>query len=241
MWATNSATCAKTATPDAVADASQPHVTIPLLFLITVFQYLENMSDSQAAAAVLNRVDWKYALHLPLISLGFDQIELDEYHRKLLADPMVLQLPERPAGTGPQPLRIAPAKTPRNVDTASMLDAVHTLNRFSQMVRAMRLALDELAIYYPDWLKKTVLPHWFHRYSRSGTGCGSPRDLGEAGGARAGGGRGRVLSSGRPGEGGRAPRGLQPARGRVFSPRLEPAVRQDCGKGHLENLPGASR
>jgi len=151
----------------------EPHVTIPLLFLITVFQYLESLSDSQAAAAVRNRVDWKYALHLPLIGLGFDQNELDEYHRKFLADPAVLQcldgLLERV-----RDLYDSPPRDPKKVDTASMLDAVHTLNRLSQMVRAMRLALDELAIYYPDWLKKTVLPHWFQRYARSGTDGKAP-------------------------------------------------------------------
>jgi transposase len=150
---------------------SEPNVTIPLLFLVTVFQYLENLSDSQAAAAVLSRVDWKYALHLPLISLGFDQTALDDYHRKLLTDPVVLQylngLLDRVRN-----LYEPPHSDPQKVDAASMLEAVHTLNRLSQMLRAMRLALDELAIYYPGWLKKTVLPHWFQRYS-SGAGDGT--------------------------------------------------------------------
>ncbi len=39
----------------------------------------------------------------------------------------------------------------------------------------MRLALDELAIYYPDWLKKTVLPHWIQRYSRSAADAAAPK------------------------------------------------------------------
>ncbi len=156
--------------------ASEPHVTIPLLFLITVFQYLENLSDSQATAAVLNRVDWKYALHLPLVSLGFEQNELDEYHQQLIADPTVFQclngLLERVRN-----LYDSHPKDLKKVDTASMLDAVHTLNRFSQMVRAMRLALDELAIYHPDWLKRTVLPHWFQRYARNGADGKAPETL----------------------------------------------------------------
>ena len=153
--------------PDSGHGSSEPHVTIPLLFLITVFQYLESLSDSQAAAAVLNRVDWKYALHLPLISLGFNEGELDEYHRKMLADPTVIQYLNGLLARV-RDLYDSPLKTPRKGDTTSMLQAVRTLNRFSQMVRAMRLALDELAIYHSDWLKKTVLPHWFQRYARSG-------------------------------------------------------------------------
>jgi len=154
--------------PEPGRGVSEPHVTIPLLFLITVFQYLESLSDSQAVDAVLNRVDWKYALHLPLISLGFDPRELDEYHRKVLADPTVLEclngLLERVRS-----LYDASPKDPKTLNTTSMLEAVSTLNRYSQVVRAMRLALEELATHHPDWLKKTVLPHWFERYARSGT------------------------------------------------------------------------
>lgn len=154
--------------PDPDHAASDSHIPIPILFLVTVFQYLENLSDSQASDAVISRLDWKYALHLPLISLGFDQKELDEYHRKLLADPTVLQhlngLLDKI-----RHLYGSPPRDPKKVDTASMLNAVQTLNRLSQIVRAMRLALEELGTHHPDWLKKTVLPHWFQRYARSGT------------------------------------------------------------------------
>jgi transposase len=162
--------------PASSKGASDTHIPIPILFLVTVFQYLESLSDSQAAEAVLTRVDWKYALHLPLISLGFDQNELDEYHRNLLADPTVLKhlngLLERVRN-----LYSSPQGNSKKVNTTSMLNAVRTLNRHSQMVRAMRLALEELATHHPDWLKKTVLPHWFQRYARNGTGGKAPETL----------------------------------------------------------------
>jgi len=154
--------------PESGRGPREPQVTIPLLFLVTVFQYLESLSDMQAASAVLNRVDWKYALHLPLISLGFDPKTLDDYHRRMLADPAVLQcldgLLERVRN-----LYQTPVAGSKRVDTAGMLDAVNALNRLSQVVRAMRLALDEVGIYHPEWLKKTVLPHWYQRYARGGT------------------------------------------------------------------------
>jgi transposase len=153
--------------------ASEPHLTIPLLFLITVFQHLENLSDSQAAAAMLHRLDWKYALHLPLISQGFDQNELGEYHRKVLADPTILH-PLNGLLERVQDLYDSHPKDRKKVDAVVMLDAVRAINRCSEMLTAMRLALDELAICHPDWLKRTVLPHWFHRYARSGTGRKAP-------------------------------------------------------------------
>jgi transposase len=40
--------------------------------LITVMQYLENLSDRQAAEAVRSRFDWKYMLGLSLEDPGFN-------------------------------------------------------------------------------------------------------------------------------------------------------------------------
>ena len=42
------------------------------LAFICVMQYMENLSDRQAADAVRGRIDWKYALSLPLEDSGFD-------------------------------------------------------------------------------------------------------------------------------------------------------------------------
>jgi hypothetical protein len=42
------------------------------LALITVMQFLENLSDRQSADAVRSRIDWKYALGLKLTDSGFD-------------------------------------------------------------------------------------------------------------------------------------------------------------------------
>jgi Transposase domain (DUF772) len=37
-----------------------------VLALVTIFQFLEDLPDREAARAVAVRLDWKYALHLPL-------------------------------------------------------------------------------------------------------------------------------------------------------------------------------
>jgi len=159
--------------PEPGHNGHESHATIPLLFLVTVFQYLESLSNSQATSAVLNRVDWKYALHLPLVSLGFAESDLNKYHVKLLEDPAILEclngLLERI-----RDLYESQSSDKKKVDTTSMLETVSALNRYSAVVRAMHLALDELAIYHPAWLKETVLPHWLVRYGRSGTGGKAP-------------------------------------------------------------------
>ena len=42
------------------------------LALVCVFQFIEGLSDRQAAEAVRSRIDWKYALSLDLADPGFD-------------------------------------------------------------------------------------------------------------------------------------------------------------------------
>jgi transposase len=41
------------------------------LALVTVFQFLDHLSDRQAADMIRGRIDWKYALGLELTDAGF--------------------------------------------------------------------------------------------------------------------------------------------------------------------------
>ena len=46
--------------------------------MVTFMQFLEDLSDRQAAVAVRYRIDWKYALGLELTDPGFDFSALSE-------------------------------------------------------------------------------------------------------------------------------------------------------------------
>ena len=50
----------------------QPALAPWRLALVTIMQFTEGLSDRQAAHAVRARLDWKYALGLPLEDRGFD-------------------------------------------------------------------------------------------------------------------------------------------------------------------------
>src|SRR4030095_16507198 len=55
------------------------------LALITIMQFAEGLSDSQAADAVRARIDWKYALALTLTDPGFDASVLSDFRGRLLS------------------------------------------------------------------------------------------------------------------------------------------------------------
>jgi transposase len=44
------------------------------LALVTIFQFMEHLTDRQAADAVRSRLDWQYALSLELTDPGFDHV-----------------------------------------------------------------------------------------------------------------------------------------------------------------------
>jgi len=54
------------------------------LALVTLFQFAEGLPDRQAAEAVRGRIDWKYALALPLSDPGFDSTVLSEFRSRLV-------------------------------------------------------------------------------------------------------------------------------------------------------------
>lgn len=54
------------------------------LAFVTLLQFMENLTDRQAADAVRGRVDWKYALGLKLEDPGFDRSVLSEFRSRLV-------------------------------------------------------------------------------------------------------------------------------------------------------------
>src|SRR6201986_232314 len=63
----------------------QPGLAPWRLALVTVFQFLEHLSDRQAADAVRGRIDWKYTLGLELTDPGFHFSVLAEFRARLVA------------------------------------------------------------------------------------------------------------------------------------------------------------
>jgi transposase len=62
----------------------QPAFSPWRLALISIMQFVEDLSDRQAAEAVRGRIDWKYLLGLELEDAGFDYSVLSEFRQRLV-------------------------------------------------------------------------------------------------------------------------------------------------------------
>ncbi len=75
-------------TDEAFADLfpthGQPALAPWRLALVTLFQFMEGLTDRQEASAVRDRLAWKYALSLDLCDPGFDHSVLSEFRSRLI-------------------------------------------------------------------------------------------------------------------------------------------------------------
>jgi len=136
------------------------------LALVTVLQYLEGLTDRQAADAVRGRLDCKYTLSLEITDAGFDHTVLSEFRTRLVqgkAEQRLFDLvldQARARGW----LR---ARGRQRTDSTHVLAAVRALGRRECVGETLRHALNVLADVAPDWLRAQALsPEWVERYGR---------------------------------------------------------------------------
>ena len=133
------------------------------LALVTLFQFAEGLPDRQAAEAVRGRIDWKYALALPLADPGFDSTVLSEFRSRLIeggAEQVLLDA----VLTLAQERNLLSAGGRQRTDSTHVLAAVRALNRLECVIETMRHALESLAVVAPDWLLAHAQPDWAERY-----------------------------------------------------------------------------
>lgn len=151
-----------------------PVVHPALLTLITLFQFLEDLPDKPAADSARTRIDWKYALHLPLNYPGFDSALLNDLRERLMRrqaqQPILGHVLAHFREIG-----LLGDTSLQPSDAVFILEAVHAHNRLKLVMEAMRLAMEMLATCCPEWLQKIALPHWYERYSSSAQSFRFPR------------------------------------------------------------------
>jgi transposase len=135
------------------------------LALILVFQFMEGLSDREAAEAVRSRIDWKYALSLELTDPGFDASVLSEFRSRIvdggqeqrLLDAMLKHLVS---------VGLLKGRGRQRSDSTHVLAAVRALNRYACVGETMRNCLNVLATVAPGWLHPRLQPEWVARYAR---------------------------------------------------------------------------
>jgi transposase len=143
----------------------KPGLSPAQLAMVTVLQFIEDLTDRQAADAVRGHVDWKYCLGLELEDEGFDASVLPGFRERLLEggaervifDRLLARLKE---------LGLLGAGGRQRTDSTHVLARVRDLNRLELAGETVRAALEALAAAAPGWLATVIDSSWQRVYGQ---------------------------------------------------------------------------
>jgi len=135
-----------------------------LMALVTVFQMLEKVPDRLAAEYVASRIDWKYALHLPLAYAGFDWSDLLAFRKRLwehqqervLYDHFLAKL---------QDLGLIKPRGKQRSDSTHVLAVVERLSQLELVCESIRVALCAVSELAADWVRQMLPASFQEAYS----------------------------------------------------------------------------
>ncbi|MDH3256844.1 MAG: IS1182 family transposase [Nitrospinota bacterium] len=150
---------------DLYPSLGQPAESPARLALVSLLQFMENLTDRQAADAVRGRIDWKYMLGLGLSDPGFHYSVLSEFRQRLVSGGREQVLLDRLLERC-QSLGLLKGKSKQRTDSTHVVAAVRGLSLLELAGESMRHALNELAQLEPGWLQGIIQPEWVKRYGR---------------------------------------------------------------------------
>ena len=124
-----------------------------LLAMITIFQFQESLPDREAAEMVAARLDWKYALHLPLDYEGFHYSCLCYFRQRLLAhdkDALVFEAILNKVKS----LGFIKRKGKQRTDSTAVIGAVRELSRLEMVTETLRVAVKAITKADQAWAKR---------------------------------------------------------------------------------------
>jgi len=156
-------------TDEAFADLfpthGQPAFAPWRLALVTIFQFLEGLTDRQAADAVRDRLAWKYALSLEITDAGFNHTVLSEFRSRLIAgqaEQLLLELLLERCQEGGWLKTGGRQRT----DSTHIVAKIRSLSRMLRVAQTMVYVLNVLSEVAPDWIRAHVPVEWVVRYGQ---------------------------------------------------------------------------
>ncbi|WP_078504421.1 IS1182 family transposase [Streptomyces viridochromogenes] len=134
------------------------------LALVLVLQFVEGLTDRQAAEAVRARIDFKYALGLQLDDPGFDFSVLSEFRDRLVEAGAERRVLDGILAAAREKGLLKTAGRART-DATHVLSSVRELSWLEMVAETLRSALNALAQAAPDWLVGVAEPDWFRHYA----------------------------------------------------------------------------
>jgi len=143
----------------------KPGLSPAQLAMVTVLQFIEDLTDRQAADAVRGHVDWKYCLGLELEDEGFDASVLPGFRERLVEGGAERVIFSRLLARLKE-LGLLGAGGRQRTDSTHVLARIRDLNRLELAGETVRAALEALAAAAPGWLAGVIDASWQRVYGQ---------------------------------------------------------------------------
>ena len=126
------------------SENGRPAISPSFLACVTLLQFREHLSDVEAAEAVVRRLDWKIALHLPVFEkASFDPSTLCYFRRRLRENGKMRVIFDKTIEIA-QSLGLIRKRTNQRVDATHVISHVNRIATTDLLFRAVRCLVEEV-------------------------------------------------------------------------------------------------
>lgn len=154
------------------AESGRPAISPAFLACVTLLQFRENLSDLETAKAVVRRLDWKIALHIPVFqSVSFDPSTLTYFRRRLKENGKMRLLFDKTIDLA-QSHGFLRKHTNQRIDATHIVTHVNRISTTDLLFRTVKCVVEEIqklaGDVYQDHVPEYLKERYCNRFSSFG-------------------------------------------------------------------------
>ena len=158
------------------SERGRPAISPAFLACVTMLQFRENLSDAETARAVVRRLDWKIALHLPVWErVSFDPSTLTYFRRRLKENGKMRLLFDKTVDLA-QTHGFLRQHTNQRIDATHIVAHANRISTTDLLFRTVRCVVEEFEKREPSVYRSEVPEYLKDRYTNDFSSFGMSKE-----------------------------------------------------------------
>jgi transposase len=161
---------------DCYSEKGRPAISPAFLACVTMLQFRENLSDCETAKAVVRRLDWKIALHLPIWeNVSFDPSTLTYFRRRLKENGKMRLLFDKTIDLA-QTYGFLRHHTNQRIDATHIVTHTNRISTTDLLFRTVRCVVEEIGKREPEMYRDEIPEYLKDRYTNDFSSFGMSKE-----------------------------------------------------------------
>lgn len=146
------------------------------LACVTLLQFRENLSDTETAEAVVRRLDWKIALHLPVLkNVSFDPSTLCYFRKRLKENNKMCLIFDKIINLA-QENGFIKKRSRQRIDATHIISHVNRISTTDLLFRTVKCVVEEIEKQDREYYEQEIPEYIKERYSQRFSSFGMSKD-----------------------------------------------------------------